>query len=114
LKSRGRLLVVEAFEEDFPGEVRNTVKELYRLYRDLVKPQGEEKETILKREDTLAALKEAGFKVLKLSVKEFEWFMTREEAIKYFGFKELPLDIPDKIWVHDKPKQVTIVFAVKE
>lgn len=114
LKDGGKLLVVEPFEEDFPAEVREAVKKLYRLYKDLKKPQGEDKETVLSREEALAALEKTGFKVLKLDSKEFNWYMTKDEAKKYFSLDELPPDTPDKIWVHDKPKQVTIILALRD
>ena len=113
LKSGGKLLVVEPFEEDFPAEVREAVKKLYSLYKDLRKPQGEDRETVLSREETLAALEKTGFKVLELDSKEFDWYVTRDEASEYFGLDELPPDLPEKIWVHDKPKRVTIILAMK-
>ena len=114
LRSGGKLLVVEPFEEDFPAEVREAVKKLYRLYRDLRKPRGEDRETVLSREGALAALGETGFKVLELDCEEFDWYVTSDEAKEYFGLDELPPDVPDKIWVHDKPKQVTIILSLRD
>ncbi len=114
LRSGGKLLVVEPFEEDFPVEVRDVVKKLYKLCRDLGKLQGEDRETVLSRDEALAALKKTGFRILMLDTKEFDWYVTRDEAKEYFGLDELPPDVPDRIWVHDKPKRVTIVLASRD
>ena len=114
LRGGGKLLVVEPFEEDFPAEVREAVKKLYRLYRDLRKPRGEDRETVLSRGEALAALEKTGFKILVLGGKEFDWYVTRDEAKEYFGLDELPPDVPDRIWVHGKPKRVTIILALRD
>jgi hypothetical protein len=31
--------------------------------------------------------------------------------MQYFGFEALPIDIPERFWVFDKPRQVTIILA---
>ncbi len=114
LKSGGKLLIVEPFEEDFPAEVRDIVKRLYKLYKDLGKSQGEDKETILSRKATLTTLKKTGFRIFNLGSREFDWYVSKDEAKEYFRLDELPLDMPDIIWVHDIPKRVTIILAMKE
>jgi len=50
------------------------------------------------------ALENIGFKILKITQRSFRWYMSEEEVMKYFGFKELPFKIPKKFWVFDKPK----------
>lgn len=37
-----------------------------------------------------------------------EW---RDAVMQYFGFEALPIDIPERFWVFDKPRQVTIILA---
>jgi hypothetical protein len=39
--------------------------------------------------------------------------MNEEEVKRYFGFEKLPFKISEKFWVFDKPKQVTVITAVK-
>lgn len=114
MKNGAKLLVVEAFEEDFPREIRRKLKDLYEIYEEKGKSYGENKERILARKATLIILKSIGFKVLKITWKKFKWFMNEEEVKEYFGFKELPFKIPKKFWVFDKPKKVTIIIAIKE
>ncbi|RLE72450.1 MAG: hypothetical protein DRJ37_02830 [Thermoprotei archaeon] len=114
LKNKGKLLIVEAFEEDFPEEVRAKLKSLYEFYRRLGKSVGEDKETILNKRVTLDILETVGFTILKHIKWEFSWHMDREEVKEYFDFKELPIEIPEKFWVFDKPKQVAVILAEKQ
>jgi len=113
MRSKAKLLIVEPFEEDFPREIRRKLKSLYELYRKKGRSYGEEKETILSRKTVLMALENIGFKILKITQRSFRWYMSEEEVMKYFGFKELPFKIPKKFWVFDKPKQVTIIIGRK-
>ncbi|MCS7365053.1 MAG: class I SAM-dependent methyltransferase [archaeon GB-1867-035] len=114
MKDGANLLIVEAFEEDFPREIRGKLRKLYELYREMGKSHGEDKETILSRKVVLTILRNIGFKKLKTTLKSFEWYMVEEEVKRYFGFEELPFKIPEKFWVFDKPKQVTIIIAMKK
>lgn len=114
MKDGANLLIVEAFEEDFPREIRGKLRKLYELYREMGKSHGEDKETILSRKVVLTILRNIGFKKLKTTLKSFEWYMDEEEVKRYFGFEELPFKIPEKFWVFDKPKQVTIIIAMKK
>ncbi len=111
MKDGAKLLIVEPFEEDFPEEVREKLKKLYKLY--MKKASGEDRETILSREMVLTALRNTGFKVVKTARKSFKWHMDEDEVARYFGLEKLPFKIPGKFWVHDKPKQVTIILATK-
>jgi len=113
MKKGGKLLIVEPFEEDFPEQVREKVKDLYKLYKKLGKSRGEDKETILSRAVTLKILVSIGFKILKVMWKKFNWYMNEKEVKEYFEFEKLPFRITDKFWVFDKPKQVTIIVAMK-
>jgi len=113
LKSRGKLLIVEAFQEDFPNNVREKLNIIYDHYKRLGKSVGENKESILSREITLYILEKVGFIVLNFVKHEFDWFMTRNEVKEYFGLKDLPIELPDKFWVFDKPRQVSIIISEK-
>jgi ubiquinone/menaquinone biosynthesis C-methylase UbiE len=111
MKRGAKLLIVEPFEEDFPRAVREELGHLYALYRLAGKSCGEDRETVLSRETTLKALQDSGFGIVKIFRKRFGWHMTRREVMRYFGFDSLPVSIPDRFWVFDRPKQVTIIMA---
>ena len=37
--------------------------------------------------------------------------MRRDAVVRYFGFEALPIAIPERFWVFDKPRQVTVILA---
>ena len=114
MKNGAKLLIVEAFEEVFPKEIRKKLKNLYGIYNKMGKSYGENKEKILTRKAALIILKSIGFKILKITWKKFKRFMNEEEVKEYFDFEKLPFKIPKKFWVFDKPKKVTIIIAKNE
>jgi len=111
MKRDSCLLIVEAFEEDFPNEVRAGLKLLYELAGDGFK--GELRERLHSRKTVLKELSK-WFKTVGIGSKRFDWHATREEVKSYFGLRILPFRIPEKFWLFDKPKQVTIILAIKE
>jgi len=111
MKKDAKLLVVEPFEEDFPKEVREKLRRMYRFYKAMGRSRGEDHETILSRNSTLRALRDSGFGIVEVLNKRFEWHMRRDAVARYFGFEPLPIDLPERFWVLDKPRQVTVVIA---
>jgi SAM-dependent methyltransferase len=111
MKKDAKLLIVEPFEEDFPPNVRKKEEKMYKCYKISGESVYDEKENVLKRKSTLKILNKMRFKILKIKKKKFKWSMNKKEVMKYFKFEKLPFDIPKKFWVHDKPKQATIIMA---
>ena len=111
VKKDAKLLIVEPFDEDFPDEIRQKLRSMYRLYRKMGKSSGEDRETVLSRDCTLRVLKESGFSIIDVLNKKFRWYMRRNAVLQYFGFKALPISIPERFWVFDKPRQVTLILA---
>jgi len=111
LKKESKLLIVEPYEEDFPEDIRNKLRHVYELYRASGRSRGENHETVLSRVITLEALRESNFRVLRVLNKRFGWYMKRDAVMEYFGLPASSVDIPERFWVLDKPRQVTIIFA---
>ena len=111
LKKGASLLIVEPFEEDFPEDTRNKLLHLYELYKAMGKSRGEDHETVLSRDTTLKALRDTKFRVSQVLNKKFRWYMERDAVMKYFGIGSSPDEIPERFWVFDKPRQVTIILA---
>jgi ubiquinone/menaquinone biosynthesis C-methylase UbiE len=111
MKRDGKLLIVEPFEEDFPEEIRGKLRRIYRLYKMAGKSRGEGQETVLSRHSILRVLKDSGFDILEVLNRKFGWYMRRNAVMRYFGFEALPIDIPERFWVFDKPRQVTVILA---
>jgi SAM-dependent methyltransferase len=111
MKIGAKILIVEPFEEDFPPKTRRTLRLLYRLYRRQGKSVGEEHETILRRGSAIKVLSMSGFDSVETYRMRLEWYAKKDEVMRYFGFEELPFDIPDRFWVLDKPKQLTVITA---
>lgn len=111
MKRNARLLIVEPFEEDFPENVRGKLLRMYRLYKMMGKSRDEDQETILNRGSTPKALMDSGFDILEVLNRKFGWYMGKDEVMRYFGLEALPIDIPERFWVFDRPRQVTIILA---
>jgi hypothetical protein len=111
MKRNAKLLIVEPFEEDFPENVRGKLLRMYRFYKMMGKSHGEDRETILSRGSTLKALRDSGFDILEVLNEKFGWRMRRDEVMRYFGLEALPIDIPERFWVFDRPRQATIILA---
>jgi hypothetical protein len=111
MKRDAKLLIVEPFQEDFPKETRDVLLRMYRLYKVKGKSRGEDRETVQNRESTLRILRGSGFRILEVLNRKFRWYIRRDAVMRYFGLERLPMSLPDRFWVFDRPKQVTIILA---
>lgn len=111
MKDCAKLMIVEPFEEDFPKAVRNKVMSIYDLYKAMGKSRGEDQETILSRRSTLQILRNSNFDVIGVANRRFRWYMRKDAVVRYFGLETLPFNVPERFWVFDKPRQVTIILA---
>jgi len=109
LKYKGKLLIVEPFQEDF--EEFDKLDAIYEISG--IKGVGEENETILSFKDVATTLKNVGFNITKITKYIFSWRVLREEFLEYFGLKELPLRIKS-FYFRDKSKKVTIIVARRQ
>lgn len=109
LKYKGKLLIVEPFQEDF--EEFEKLDAIYEISG--IKGIGEENETILGFKDVATTLKNVGFNITKITKYIFSWSVSKEEFLEYFGLKELPLRIKN-FYFRDKPKKVTIIVARRQ
>ena len=108
LKRRGKLLIVEPFQEDF-GEI----DKLDRVYEiSGIKGVGEEKETILSLNDVINCLITLDFHVAKNVKYEFSWRVSEKEFLEYFGLSKMPFKLSE-YYYRDKPKTTTIIVAFK-
>jgi len=111
MKKDAKLMIVEPFEEDFPRGIREKLQGIYKLYKAAGKSRGEDQETVLNRESATGVLRDSGFEVAEVAQRKFRWYMEREAVVRYFGIGKLPSEIPERFWVFDKPRQVSIILA---
>jgi ubiquinone/menaquinone biosynthesis C-methylase UbiE len=111
MKKEAELLIVEPFQEDFPEDIRDKLRHMYSLYKASGKSHGEDHETVLGRDMALEALRDSDFRVLQVLGRRFGWYVKRDAVMEYFGLPSSFVDIPERFWVLDKPKQVTIILA---
>jgi len=108
LKSEGKVLVVEPFQEDFKEFEKLSV--IYEISG--IKGVGEEKETILGFRDVVYALKNTGFDIVEACKYSFSWKISEEEFLEYFRLRELPFKLSE-FYFRDKPGKATIIVAYK-